>query len=216
MTKSFGSLVFTPLVKDLQERYGSRRQYERLENSDRSRPGLGPEELQFLTERDTFYMATVGETGWPYVQHRGGPKGFLKVIDENTVAFADFRGNKQYITAGSLLNDNRVALIFVDYPRQLRLKILGRAEIFEGELARDWIKKVRDPGYQATIERVFVIRVEAFDWNCPQHIVPRYTEDEIRETLGPAEKKMQELQSENENLKKEIERLTAKPSKKRS
>lgn len=216
MTKSFGSLVFTPLVKQLQERYGSRRQYERLENSDRSRPGLGSEESEFLRERDTFYMATVGETGWPYIQHRGGPKGFLKVIDENTIAFADFRGNKQYITAGSLLHDDRVALIFVDYPKQLRLKILGRVEIFEGEPAKDWIKKVRDPRYEATIERVIVIRVEAFDWNCPQHIVPRYTEEEIREMLGPAENKIQEMQSENEKLRKEIERLSAKPSSKHS
>lgn len=212
MTKSFGSLVFTPLVKQLQERYGSRRQYERLENSGRSRSGLGAEEVEFLQERDTFYMATVGETGWPYIQHRGGPKGFLKVIDENTIAFADFRGNKQYISAGSLLNDNRVALIFVDYPKQLRLKILGRVEIFEGESAKDWIKKVRDPGYEATIERVFVIRVEAFDWNCPQHIVPRYTQDEIQDMLGPAEKKMEELQNENEKLTKEIARLRSKSS----
>ncbi len=215
MTKSFGSLVFTPLVKQLQERYGSRRQYERLEDSDRSRPGLGPEESEFLADRDTFYMATVGETGWPYIQHRGGPRGFLKVIDANTVAFADFRGNKQYITAGSLLNDNRVALIFVDYPKQLRLKILGRAEIFEGDSAKDWIGKVADPGYKAAIERVFVIHVEAFDWNCPQHITPRYTEDQIREMLGPAEKKMQELQNENERLKKEIALLSAKSSPKR-
>jgi uncharacterized protein len=133
MSHSFGSLVFTPVVKSLQERYGSRRQYARLEESEPSPDKLGPQESEFIGERDTFYMASIGATGWPYVQHRGGPKGFLKVIDENTVAFADFRGNRQYISTGNLMTDNRVAIILLDYPRQTRLKLLGRAEIFEGE-----------------------------------------------------------------------------------
>jgi uncharacterized protein len=161
MSHDFGSLVFTPAVKALQERYGSRRQYARSENSDSSSGRLGPDESQFIGERDTFYMATLGSTGWPYVQHRGGPRGFLKVIDESTLAFADFRGNKQYISTGNLATDNRVALIFVDYPRQLRLKILGRVDIFEGERAKDWITKVRDPEYKAVLERVYVIRVSS-------------------------------------------------------
>ena len=112
------------------------------------RPLGSAQTSEFIGERDTFYMATLGSTGWPYVQHRGGPKGFLKVIDERTVAFADFRGNKQYISTGNLMTDNRVAMILVDYPRQLRLKILGRAEIFEGEQAQEWIEKVRDPELQ--------------------------------------------------------------------
>src|SRR6476660_9545765 len=127
MAKSFGSLVFTPVIKALQERYGSRPQYAKLEKSGVSRDRLGPQESALIAERDSFYMARVGETGWPYVQHRGGPKGFLKVIDESTIAFADFRGNKQYISTGNLLKDNRVALIMVDYPGQARLKILGHA-----------------------------------------------------------------------------------------
>ena len=210
MSPNFGSLVFTPTVKALQERYGSRRQYARLEGSGASPARLGPEESEFIGERDTFYMATLGSTGWPYVQHRGGPKGFLKVIDERTVAFADFRGNKQYISTGNLLTDNRVALILVDYPRQLRLKLLGRVEIFEGELARGWIEKVRDPNYKAVTERVYVIRIEAFDWNCQQHIVPRYTEEEIREAVAPAENRMHELEQENERLRKELSRLSKK------
>jgi predicted pyridoxine 5'-phosphate oxidase superfamily flavin-nucleotide-binding protein len=138
-------LVFPPAVEALQERYGSRRQYAKLAGSASAPARLGPQESEFIGERDTFYMGTLGSTGWPYVQHRGGPKGFLKVIDERTIAFADFRGNKQYITTGNLMTDNRVAIILVDYPRQLRLKILGRAEIFEGEQAREWIEKVRDP-----------------------------------------------------------------------
>jgi uncharacterized protein len=207
---NFGSLVFTPVVKALQERYGSRRQYARLEESGSAPVRLGPQESEFIGERDTLYMASVGATGWPYVQHRGGRKGFLKVIDENTLAFADFRGNKQYISTGNLMTDNRVALILMDYPRQLRLKILGRVEIFEGEQAKDWIKKVRDPEYTAFTERVFVIRVEAFDWNCQQHIVPRYTAEEIREAVAPAEKRMHELEQENEKLREELLQVSRK------
>ena len=122
MAKSFGSLVFTPVIKALQERYGSRRQYARLEQSADTPARLGPDEIDFVGERDTFYIASVGATGWPYVQHRGGPKGFLKVIDEHTIAFADFSGNKQYVSTGNLMTDDRVAVILVDYPRQLRLK----------------------------------------------------------------------------------------------
>jgi predicted pyridoxine 5'-phosphate oxidase superfamily flavin-nucleotide-binding protein len=204
MTKSFGSLVFTPAVKALQERYGSRRQYARLEQLGEMKGGLGPDEKEYLAERDTFYMASLGGSGWPYVQHRGGPKGFLKVIDDNTLAFADFRGNKQYISTGNLLTDNRIALIVVDYPRQLRLKLLGRVEVFEGEKAKDWLPKVRDLQYKAVTERVYVIRIEAFDWNCQQHIIPRYTEEEIRDVLEPIERQMQELQKENEELRKKL------------
>lgn len=208
MTKSFGSLVFTPAVKALQERYGSRRQYARLDQLGEVKGGLSPDEKEYLGERDTFYMASLGESGWPYVQHRGGPKGFLKVIDDVTLAFADFRGNKQYISTGNLLTDNRVALIVVDYARQLRLKLLGRVEIFEGEKAKDWLPRVRDPEYKAVTERVYVIRIEAFDWNCQQHIIPRYTEEEIRDVLEPVEKQIQGLQKENEELRKKVATLS--------
>jgi predicted pyridoxine 5'-phosphate oxidase superfamily flavin-nucleotide-binding protein len=210
MPKSFGSLVFTPVVKALQERYGSRRQYERLEKSDDTPAPLGPDERDFIGERDTFYMASIGSTGWPYIQHRGGPKGFVKIIDENTLAFADFRGNKQYVSAGNLTTNDRVALILVDYPRQLRLKVLGHVQIFEGPEAKEWIEKVRDPGYKATIERVFVIKVEAFDWNCQQHITPRFTEEEIREALAPLEGRMQRLEDENKKLREDLAHLNKK------
>ena len=193
MAHNFGSLVFTPLVKALQEKYGSRRQYARMESGGSSPDRLGPDESAFIAERDSFYMATVGETGWPYVQHRGGPKGFLKFIDDRTIAFADFRGNKQYVSTGNLAADNRVALIMVDYPGQTRLKILGRTEIFDGEAAREWIERLREPGSKDVIERVYVIRVEAFDWNCPQHITPRFTEEQIREALAPFERRQQDL-----------------------
>ena len=207
---SFGSLVFTPLVKKLQERYGSRRQYERMESSGASHDRFGEFESEFLSERDSFYWATVGATGWPYVQHRGGPKGFLKVIDDDTLALADYRGNKQFISTGNLLSDDRIALIMVDYPRQARLKILGRVEIFEGEKAKVWLDRVRVPVYQAVIERVFVIHVEAFDWNCPQHIPPRYTPDEIREGMHAIEDRVQTLERENETLRKELAEVRGK------
>jgi predicted pyridoxine 5'-phosphate oxidase superfamily flavin-nucleotide-binding protein len=208
MTKSFGSLVFTPAVKALQERYGSRKQYASLERQSDTPARLGPEEREYLAERDTFYIASIGATGWPYVQHRGGPKGFLKVIDDRTIAFADFRGNKQYISTGNLTTNDRVALILVDYPRQLRLKILGHVEIFEGERAKEWLAKVRDPEYKATTERVYVIRVEAFDWNCQRHIVPRFSEEEIRDVLEPAERQMEKLQEENKELREQLARVS--------
>ena len=122
-----------------------------------------------------------GSTGWPYIQHRGGPTGFLKVIDEETIAFADFAGNKQYISVGNLATDDRVALILVDYPRQARLKILGRARTLEGEQAKDWLDRVRDPGTRRPSSGSSLIHVEAFDWNCQQHITPRFTVAEIEE-----------------------------------
>jgi predicted pyridoxine 5'-phosphate oxidase superfamily flavin-nucleotide-binding protein len=206
MAHHFGSLVFTATVKALQESHGSRRQYEKWEADGRPTDHLGPEDSEFIERRDSFYMATIGSSGWPYIQHRGGPGGFLKVLDSQTIAFADFRGNRQYISTGNLLTDNRVALIMVDYPSQSRLKILGRAEIFEAELAKEWIERVVVPKYKATVERVYVIRVEGFDWNCPQHITPRYTAEEIRAAVEPLETRLQNLETENGRLRQELAR----------
>ncbi len=201
--------MFTPVIKGLQERFGSRRQYAKREASAFFADGLGPSEIEFLAGCDSFYMASTGESGWPYVQHRGGPKGFLKIINEHTIAFADYRGNKQYVSTGNLMTDDRVAIIVVDYPRQTRFKILGRVTIVEGAEAGNWIGKVSDPGYKATVERVFVIHVEAFDWNCPQHITPRFTEDQIREALRPIDERMQLLEQENQRLRNELARYRA-------
>ena len=198
---SFQSLMFTPIVKMLQERNGSRRQYERMECTETLQQRLGSAETTFLAERDSFYWATTGATGWPYVQHRGGPKGFLKVVDDQTLALPDYRGNKQYISTGNLLSDNRVAMIMIDYPAQARLKILGRVEVLEGEPAQPWMSRVRTPGHRGVIERVFVIHVEAFDWNCPQHITPRYTAEEIQEVVRPVEERLQALERENGALR---------------
>ena len=204
MAHTFGSLVFTPVVKELQQRYGSRRQYERLAAQGASYQGLGPDEREFIGERDSFYMASIGSTGWPYVQHRGGPKGFLKVLDNQTLAFGDYRGNKQYISTGNLLTDDRVALILVDYPRQARLKILGHAKITEGAEAKELLEVVRDEGENAFVERVYTIHVDALDWNCQQHITPRFTVDEIRTILAPFEERLQTLEAENAHLRAQL------------
>jgi predicted pyridoxine 5'-phosphate oxidase superfamily flavin-nucleotide-binding protein len=204
MAYPFGSLVFTPVVKKLQELHGSRRSYAKREESRFSQDSLGPDEEGFLAECDSFYMASIGETGWPYVQHRGGPKGFLKPLDDHTIGFADFRGNKQYISAGNLMTNDKVALILVDYPRQARLKILGHMQIFEGADAKEWIEKLRDSGDATPIERAFIIHVDAFDWNCQQHITRRFTEEQIRNVLAPFEKRMEDLALENEKLRAEV------------
>lgn len=205
MANNFGSLFFTPVVKELQEKYGSRRHYARMESGGALQDRLGEEETAFIADRDSFYMASVGANGWPYVQHRGGPKGFLRVIDDQTIAFADFGGNKQYISTGNLTTDNRVALIVVDYPHQARLKILGRAEILTGEPAREWIERLRDPAEKTAIERVYVIRIEAFDWNCPQHITPRFTADQVKEALAPLDRRLEELELENKKLREAVQ-----------
>lgn len=210
MAYPFGSLIFTSAIKDLQEKYGSRRPYARREASGFAGDRIGPMEAEFIAQRDSFYIATVGEGGWPYVQHRGGVNGFLKVIDSMTLAFADFRGNKQYITAGNLATDDRVALILMDYPQQARLKILGRVQVFEGAEAAPWVEKLGAADGHSIIERVFVIRVEASDWNCQQHITPRFSAEEIREALQPWEKRLAALEKENRELR---ERLGPSPAK---
>ena len=211
MAHPFGSLVFTPVVQALQERHGSRRQYARMAASPGPTAPLGRDEAAFIAERDSFYMASVGETGWPYVQHRGGPAGFLKVIDAQTIAFADFGGNKQFISAGNLSRDERVAIILVDYPAQSRLKILGHVRTVEGAALADWLPAVQDPAYKAAIERVFVIHVDAADWNCSQHITPRYTAADIRTAVAPLEDRVRHLTDENESLRRQLEQRGLSP-----
>jgi predicted pyridoxine 5'-phosphate oxidase superfamily flavin-nucleotide-binding protein len=176
--RRFAQIAFTPAVKAAQERMGSRGAYARLERDEDARDALGEDEASFLAERDSFYMATIGASGWPYIQHRGGSRGFVKVLDEHTIAFADVRGNRQYVSVGNVAGDDRVAMIFVDYPRRARLKILARASV--STRADDPALFERVAG-GAPAEHIFVLRVEALDWNCPQHITPRFTEEEIRE-----------------------------------
>ena len=202
MGRRFAELAFTPLVKKQQLQHGSRHLYERVEQSRDLGDKLGPFEQEFIQDRDGFYLASVTETGWPYIQYRGGEKGFLHVLDERTLGFTDLRGNKQYISVGNLQHDDRVALFFMDYPRQSRLKILGRAKVHEGDAeARKLIETLRVPQEKTPAERAMLIHVEAFDWNCPQHITPRYTEEELEKILEPMQRRLDALEEENKRLR---------------
>ncbi len=202
MGRRFAELGFTALVKEQQAMRGSRHLYERVERSNVLGDKLGPMEQAFIGERDGFYMASVSETGWPYIQFRGGDKGFLRVLDERTIGFADLRGNTQYISVGNLHHDDRVALFFMDYATQSRLKILGRAAIHEGDAqAAKLIDSLRVPEEKSPAERAIVIQVEAFDWNCPQHITPRFTEEEIAKILEPMRRRLDALEADNKRLR---------------
>jgi uncharacterized protein len=202
MPKNYAEIAFTGSVKKQQEKYGSRRQYERMERVERGTE-IGFVEADFIELRDSFYLATVSETGQPYVQFRGGAAGFLKVLDKKTLAFADFRGNLQYVSVGNLTENNRASLILMDYPNRRRLKIFARIEIFEAAAAPELIEKLRDTDYPAQIERAFVLHVEAVDWNCPQHITPRYTIEEIRAINQPLYEHIEKLEAEIRRLKGE-------------
>ena len=189
MIRHFGDIAFTPAVKEQQELHGSRRQYQRMVDSAASPRGLGKSERAFIAARDGFYMASILEDGWPYIQFRGGAKGFLHVLDDMTLGFADLSGNRQYITVGNLQTNPRVALFLMDYVARRRLKVLGYAETHEGTPeAAEWIRRLQPKKRGTVVERAILIRVEAFDWNCPQHIPQRFTVDELSEhgLLGPS------------------------------
>ena len=203
MGRRFAEVAFTPLVKQQQQLHGSRSAYERVERSTDFGDHLTVSERTFIEQRDGFYLASVTETGWPYVQYRGGPAGFLHVIDEQTIGFADLRGNKQYISVGNLLHDDRVALFLMDYTTQSRLKILGHARIHEGTPeAAQWIEKLRIPEEKTPAERAITIHIEAFDWNCQQHITSRYSEAELADLLAPMRRRLEALEAENKALRK--------------
>jgi uncharacterized protein len=196
MTHRFADIAFTPTVKQVQERQGSRTAYSR--NEEVAEPFnhlLTEAEARFIAARDSLYMASVGETGWPYLQHRGGPSGFVRVLDAQTIGFADFRGNRQYISVGNLLTDDRVSLFFMDYPNRTRLKLLGRARAVDPD-DRETLEKLTVPGYRATVERGILITVEGFDWNCPQHITARFTLDEVHNVTAPLLARIAELEAQ--------------------
>jgi len=183
MDQNFTKYAFTDSVKKIQEYYGTRKSYARMETSgDRYR--LTDKEILFIQSRDSFYMATVGENGWPYVQFRGGPKGFLKVLNNTTIGYADFRGNGQYISAGNIQTSKKAALILMDYPSQSRLKIWVEIKIIETEHDVELARKLEMADYKAHVERSMILSVKAYDWNCPQHIIPRYTIEEVKELSG--------------------------------
>ncbi len=198
MAHHFADIAFTPAVKALQEKHGSRAQYARMQAHPDGTVALGAAETEFLAQADSFYLASVGESGWPYVQHRGGPPGFLTVLDPHTLAFADLRGNRQLITAGNLAGDDRVALFLMDYPARTRLKLNGRARLIEAAAEPALAARLAPPG-PATgprrhVERLVVIDVLSFDWNCPAWITPRYTTAEVEEVVGPLRARVAELE----------------------
>ncbi len=180
MGKNFTRYAFTNSVKKAQARYGTRDAYARMEQAgDRYR--LTAREALFIGTRDSFYMATVGENGWPYVQFRGGEKGFLKVMNDMTIGYADFRGNGQYISTGNIDANRKAALILMDYPNRQRLKIWAEATITETAADPELREQLEVAGYTGQIERLVLLKVQAFDWNCPRHITPRFTVEEIHE-----------------------------------
>jgi uncharacterized protein len=195
MGHKFAELAFTDAVKNIQSDHGSRNSYARMEVGDDYNNVLGPNEAQFIAARDSFYMATVSETGWPYVQHRGGPVGFVKILDDKTLGFADFRGNRQYVSVGNIIQNNRVSLFFMDYQNKTRLKLLGRVHTL-GPSDQNILQKLSlDDRYQARTERGLLISVEAFDWNCPQYITPRFTRAETDHEVSSLQTKVLELEA---------------------
>jgi uncharacterized protein len=202
MARAFAEIAFTPTVRALQERQASAEAYAKFltpqaERSDR----LGPREAAFIAERDGFYQATVSSTGWPYVQFRGGPAGFLKVQNERTIAYADFRGNRQYLSSGNLTDDDRISLILMDYANGRRLKIWGRAKLVDFTADPGLVASLHDPSYRARPERAAIIIVEAFDWNCPQHIPQRLTLEELEPYFARLRDQITRLNAENRSLK---------------
>lgn len=183
MSRHFAVIAYTASVRASQRRYGGRDLGEDV--PDESRPvELGPREQEFIAARDSFYLATVSESGWPHVQHRGGPAGFLQVLDPTTLAFADMSGNRQYVSVGNLGANDRAALILMDYPNRRRLKILGHVELFDTATVNpELLEKMKCP--EGKVERIMLIQIAAFDWNCSRHITPRYTESEWQSRCSP-------------------------------
>lgn len=203
MAHQYAKIAFTETVRQVQSEQNSRNGYAGMDQGEDYNYLLSQNEADFIQARDSFYMASVSETDWPYLQHRGGPKGFMQVIDESTLGFADFSGNRQYVSTGNFRTNDRVALFFMDYPNRRRLKMLGRIELVENT---DWdlmatleeASSGKEGRYRASVERGFLIHIEAFDWNCPQHITPRFSEDEIEKAIAP-------LLAENKALKEQLD-----------
>jgi uncharacterized protein len=217
MLHRYLEIASTQAVKAAREHYGSAAQYAKLDGllgSDGAvrNDRLGLSETEFISSRDGFYIGTVSETGWPYVQFRGGPTGFLRVMDEYTLGYADFRGNRQYVSIGNVAGNDRVSLFLMDYAHQRRLKIFGRMQVVDARADPKLAKKVAVPDYAGRVERAMLITVVAFDWNCPQHITPRFTEAEIRDALAPVYDELAILRAENDRLKRELNAVPSEPA----
>jgi predicted pyridoxine 5'-phosphate oxidase superfamily flavin-nucleotide-binding protein len=198
MGTKFLELTVTGSVREAQEHYyGKSRRFESVLAKDE----LTEEEVNFIQTRDSFYMGTVTESGWPYLQHRGGKPGFLRVISSSTIAFADYKGNRQLLSTGNVAANDRVALFMMDYPRRTRLKILGRARLEDAREHPELVAQLAEPDARRIVERLFFIEVVAFDWNCPQYITPRYTVGEIQELIAPLQRRIAELEAELKSAK---------------
>jgi len=200
MAKNFAKLAFTDAVKRLQEENGSRKAYERMEKF-KVVDGLTINEVTFIQNQNSFYLASIGTQDFPYIQHRGGPKGFLKILDTKRIGFIDFTGNKQYVSVGNIATNNNVSLILVDYPTKTRLKILAKAEVIELKDNPELYELLDLEDYKFKPERMMVFHIEAYDWNCPQHIMPRYTIDEINDAFKPQQEYIAKLEEEIKVLK---------------
>ncbi|WNZ27253.1 pyridoxamine 5'-phosphate oxidase family protein [Leptolyngbya sp. NK1-12] len=194
MPRKFGEIAFTPEVKAAQEERGSRQTYEKYIANGPANNTITPEIARFIAQLDGFYLGTVGSNGYPYIQFRGGPAGFLKILDEKTLGFADFSGNVQYITVGNLSGNNKAFLFLMDYRHRKRIKIWGRAELIEG--ASELSEQLRVPGYAAQVERVILFHVEAISENCPQHIPIRYSETDLEAMMAPLRERITQLEQQ--------------------
>lgn len=208
MARNFGAIAFTDAVKNLQEKAGSRSSYARIEK-ETFQDGLTSNETAFIEQLDSFYMATTGANGFPYLQHRGGPKGFLKVLDTKRLGFIDFKGNKQYISSGHIATNPNVALIMVDYPSRTRLKIYAKAEIISVTAQPELFALLDLEHYSFRPDQLMTLHIEAFDWNCQQHITPRYTIGEIEEAFNPQKELIAKLEAEIITLKNKIKTLAS-------
>ena len=203
MSYGFLDIASTPGVRAAQEANGSGEYWANF-HGDRASDRFTSAEAAFIAERDSFYMATVSESGWPYVQDRGGPPGFIRILDEKTLAIPDFRGNRQYISTGNLATDDRAALILMDYPHRRRLKLYAHVEAKDLAADSELAKTLTLPEYRAKVERGLIIHLVAFDWNCPQHIIPRFCEAELEPALAPFRARLEALQEENKALRDEL------------
>ncbi len=202
MGHKFVELAFTETVRGVQDKLGSRDHYEKLDNLSYDRNHeFGESETVFISTRDSFYLGTVGETGWPYVQHRGGHTGFVNVLDTKTLAFADYQGNRQYVSQGNLQTENRVSMFFIDYARRVRLKILGRAQMVPIDDPR--VAVLSHQVTEAVQSHAMVITLEAFDWNCPKYITERYTMADIQKSVQPLQQRIAELEARLETYEGE-------------
>lgn len=200
MAMNYASIAFTDAVREMQEKLGSRKSYARLQERSYV-DGLTENEIVFISDRDSFYMASIGENGYPYIQHRGGPQGFIKVLDTKRLGIIDYKGNAQYVTLGNIATNNNVALIMVDYPTRTRLKLYAKARVVELEDDPVLYAQLNVEGSSSRPERMILFEIDAYDWNCPQYITPRYSIEEINKAFVSQNKYISQLEAELKKLR---------------